>query len=435
MGKKKKNKKHDIWDLSFEEQQENLRKFDEFLAGKTNDMFVNHGADFESQLFNMIDTRRSQDSVIMNMAENHPKKKYFDQYGIFQYNEDNSKSDITEPVEYKVLDYTPVSFDVDEALHMVFINSKFERVGLKLDTRVIPEEVVIENEHVLGTAFIDYSLFNTIPFAIADDIPTIIKVFKDYGIESYDKNKFKIIYDETEVLYRCYIVDTSSAGNLQANVIKSYREYAELLLELENRAINDIDWGYFYDSKYNNLDDFAKIIAMDTNTTTGDRPMTDSMAEEFGYIISSDDIYGVITPLLEIVMDDDEDDEEMEELMDDLDEVSEEELKHIINEVVDDIQPVVTTSETSTDPVETVEVPKEVVIDVDDLKDKMQTPEEPQPSSYLTPNISANDEDDETDEEEPTEVPEEIEVTEENMDNVDFDDLTSVPVIRKPKKK
>ena len=338
----------------------------------------------------------------------------------------------------EVLEYQPISFDVDNELHMLFIHSRFERVGLKLNTRAISDEVEIENEHVLGRAFIDYSLYNSIPFALVDDIDNIIKAFGEYGIESYDKNKFKIIYDENDTLYRCYIVDTDSTSNLQANVIKSYREYAELILELENRSITDIDWGYFYDSSYNDIDTFAKIIASDKNTTTGDRPLTDVMADEFGYITLVSDIYGVVEPLLELFMGSEEEDES-EALLDTFSEILGEKLDDLSEEVIDGVADLITTGdipevkipESIKEEVTKVEEAKEEPdIDVNALKAKMQTPAEPQPSNYVTQNISLKDEDDESDD------GEDIEITEENMDDVDFDDLTTIPVIRKqPKKK
>lgn len=446
MGKKKKNKKHDMWDLSYEEQQENLRKFDEFLAGKTNDMFVNNtGTDFESQLFSMIDTRRNKETIV---DDNEPKPRYFDQYGIFQYTETdgmpNSEDDgllDTEEIHEDALEYTPVSFDVDNALHMVFIQSRFERVGLKLNTRIIPDDVVIENEQILGRAFIDYSLFNTIPFALTDKVDDIIKVFNDYGIERYDKEKFKIIYDENDELYRCYIVDTSSAGNLQCNVIKSFREYAELILELENRSFNDINWSYFYDSKYNDLNGFAEIISMDINTTTGDRPMTEDMIGEFGYIITLGNLYEVISSLLELSMEDDEDDAELNELAEELADMSDEEIEEMVNEVVKEVQPVATVEITTTSDsnAEDKEAVAEVVIDVKDLKDKMQSSEENEElhlSDYLTPLLPTSHVDEDDSIEEPVvEVPDNIEVTETDPDEIDFDDLSEIPVIRKPKKK
>lgn len=443
MGKKKKNKKQDIWDLSFEEQQENLKKLDEFIAGTKNDLFINNdtGGDFESQLFNMIDTRRTQDIK--------PNKKYGNHIDIFKQDEDDGDSYILEPAvdegpTTEVLEYQPISFDVDNELHMLFIHSRFERVGLKLNTRAISDEVEIENEHVLGRAFIDYSLYNSIPFALVDDIDNIIKAFGEYSIESYDKNKFKIIYDENDTLYRCYIVDTDSTSNLQANVIKSYREYAELILELENRSITDIDWGYFYDSSYNDIDTFAKIIASDKNTTTGDRPLTDVMADEFGYITLVSDIYGVVEPLLELFMDSEEEDES-EALLDTFSEILGEKLDDLSEEVIDGVADLITTGD-----IPEVKIPESIKeevtkgeeakeepdIDVNALKAKMQTPAEPQPSNYVTQNISLKDEDDESDDGEDVEVPEDIEITEENMDDVDFDDLTTIPVIRKqPKKK
>ena len=73
----------------------------------------------------------------------------------------------------------------------------------------------------------------------------------------------------------------------------------------------------------------------------------------------------------------------------------------------------------------------EVVIDVEDLKNKMQTTTEDQPISETT--ITSDDENDT--EENPVNVPDEIEVTEADPDEIDFDDLSEIPVIRKPKKK
>lgn len=449
MGKKKKNKKHDIWDLSYEEQQENLRKFDEFLAGKTNDMFVNNtGTDFESQLFSMIDTRRNKETIV---DDDKPKPRYFDQYGIFQYHETDGMPDTDDDEEIEseeteseeVLEYQPVSFEVDNELQMVFIQSRFERVGLKLNTRVIPDDIAIENEQILGRAFIDYALSNTIPFAVTDDIEKIINVFDQYNIDRYDRNKFKIIYDKDDMFYRCYILDTSSTGNLQANVIKSFREYAELILELENRSIDDIDWGNFYDSRYNNLEGFAKIIAADINTTLNGPKWTEEMFDVCGYVITTEDIYSVVAPLLEASIEDDEDDDEFGEFAEELADMTDKEIEEMVNEVVKEVQPVaaveIKTTTTTDGEVEDKKVVAEVVIDVEDLKDKMQSSEvkeEPQISSYINPQQPPShvDEDD-SKEEEPVDIPDDIEVTETDPDEIDFDDLSEIPVIRKPKKK
>lgn len=456
MGKKKKNKKHDMWDLSYEEQQENLRKFDEFLDGKTNDMFVNNtGTDFESQLFSMIGTRRNKETIV---DDNEPKPRYFDQYGIFQYHETDGIPDSeddgveryhdglldTEETETEdVLEYTPVSFEVDNELQMVFIRSRFERIGLKLNTRVIPDDVAIENEQILGRAFIDYALSNTIPFAVTDDIKKIISLFDQYNIDRYDRNKFKIIYDKEDMFYRCYILDTSSTGNLQANVIKSFREYAELILELENRSIDDIDWGNFYDSRYNNLEDFANIISADINTTLNGPKWTEEMFDVCGYVITTEDIYSVVAPLLEASIEDDEDDDEFDELAEELADMTDEEIEEMVNEVVKEVQPAaaveIKTTTTTDGEVEDKKVVAEVVIDVEDLKDKMQSSEkneEPHLSDYLTPLLpTSHVDDDESKEDKPVNIPDDIEVTETDPDEIDFDDLSEIPVIRKPKKK
>lgn len=443
MGKKKKNKKHDMWDLSYEEQQENLRKFDEFLAGKTNDMFVNNtGTDFESQLFSMIDTRRNQETVVY---DNKPKPRYFDQYGIFRYTETDGMPDTDddEEISEDVLEYQPVSFEVDDELHMVFIQSRFERVGLKLNTRVIPDDVVIENEQILGRAFIDYALSNTIPFAVTDDIKKIIDIFDQYNINTYDKNRFKIIYDKDDMFYRCYILDTSSTGNLQANVIKSFREYAELILELENRTIDDIDWGNFYDSRYNNLENFARIISADINTSLSlEAKWREDMFDVCGYVITTEDIYSVVAPLLEVSIEDDEDDE-FNEFVEELADMTDTEIEEMVNEVVKEVQPVATveikTTTTTDGGVEDKKVVAEVVIDVEDLKDKMQSSEvkeEAPVSSYINPQQPPSHVDeDESKEDKPVNIPDDIEVTETDPDEIDFDDLSEIPVIRKPKKK
>lgn len=438
MGKKK-NKKHDIWDLSYEEQQENLMKFDEFLAGKTNDMFVNNtGTDFEAQLFSMIDTRKNQETIA---DDSKPKTRYFDQYGIFQYHDDTPKEgqfveedDVERYVDgtidnEDILEYTPVSFDVDNELHMLFITSQFERVGLKLDTHTIPDDTVVDNEQALGRAFIDYSVFNTIPFALTDNIDDIVKAFNDYGIEKYNMSRFRIIYDENDTLYRCYIVDTDSVSYLRSNVVKSFMEYGQLVLELESRSINDINWGYFYDSSYNRLDDYCKIIIMDRYTQTGDRPLTEEMIGEFGYIITTGDIYGVISPLLEAAINEDD--------IDGMIDTAEKSIDEAFNSIRSS-RPVVATL-TATPVIKKNEnkeeevIPEvaEVVIDVEDLKNKMQTTSEEQPISETT---STSDDKNDT-EENPVSVPDEIEVTEADPDEIDFDDLSEIPVIRKPKKK
>lgn len=441
MGKKKKNKKHDMWDLSYEEQQENLRKLDEFLAGTKNDMFVNNtGTDFESQLFSMIDTRRNKETIV---DDNEPKPRYFDQYGIFQYTETDSMSvtDDDEEISEDVLEYQPVSFDVDNELQMVFIQSRFERVGLKLNTRVIPDDIAIENEQILGRAFIDYALSNTIPFAVTDDIKKIIDIFDQYNINTYDKNRFKIIYDKDDMFYRCYILDTSSTGNLQANVIKSFREYAELILELENRTIDDIDWGNFYDSRYNNLENFARIISADINTSISlEAKWREDMFDICGYVITTEDIYSVVAPLLEASIEDDDD--EFNEFVEELADMTDKEIEEMVNEVVKEVQPVATVEikATTTDgEVEDKKVVAEVVIDVEDLKDKMQSSEvkeEPHLSDYLTPLLpTSHVDEDESKEDEPVNIPDDIEVTETDPDEIDFDDLSEIPVIRKPKKK
>lgn len=445
MGKKKKNKKHDMWDLSYEEQQENLRKFDEFLAGKTNDMFVNNtGTDFESQLFSMIDTRRTKEATFTDQ-DGRPNR-YFDQYGIFQYHDDtdDTEEDADDVEHYHEgtpeLEYEPVSFEVDNELQMVFIQSRFERIGLKLNTRIIPDDVAIENEQILGRAFIDYALSNTIPFAVTDDIAKIIDVFYEYNINTYNKNKFKIIYDKDDMFYRCYILDTSSTGNLQANVIKSFREYAELILELENRSIDDIDWGNFYDSRYNNLENFAKIISADINTSLLlDTKWRAEMFDDCGYVITTEDIYSVVAPLLEASIEDDED--EFNELAEELADMTDEEIEEMVNEVVKEVQPVATVEITTTPSgeVEDKKVVAEVVIDVEDLKDKMQSSEdkeEPHLSDYLTPLLpTSHVDEDESKEDKPVNIPDDIEVTETDPDEIDFDDLSEIPVIRKPKKK
>ena len=61
---------------------------------------------------------------------------------------------------------------------------------------------------------------------------------------------------------------------------------------------------------------------------------------------------------------------------------------------------------------------------------------EPHLSDYLTPLLpTSHVDEDESKEDKPVNIPDDIEVTETDPDEIDFDDLSEIPVIRKPKKK
>ena len=167
------------------------------------------------------------------------------------------------------------------------------------------------------------------------------------------------------------------------------------------------------------------------------------MFDVCGYVITTEDIYSVVAPLLEASIEDDEDDDEFNEFVEELADMTDKEIEEMVNEVVKEVQPVaaveIKTTTTTDGEVEDKKVVAEVVIDVEDLKDKMQSlevKEEPQISSYINPQQPPShvDEDD-SKEDKPVNIPDDIEVTETDPDEIDFDDLSEIPVIRKPKKK
>ena len=139
------------------------------------------------------------------------------------------------------------------------------------------------------------------------------------------------------------------------------------------------------------------------------------------YIISLFDIYNVVKDVLEgyddepldNTLDDDNDDDLFD---DDTDiDVSDDDINELIEEPKETIQTISPVSETSTES-------EPIVIDVEDIKKNME-------SSAIPPTDNAVFVETE---DKPEEI---ITVKESTGDDLDFDDLGSIPIIRKPKKK
>lgn len=422
MGKKKnKNKNRDMWDLSYEEQEQALKDFDDFIAGKKNDLFINDNSDFEGQLFSMIGNKLNN-----GKSNNYDDlDEYYDEIDL-----PSQKKEVKNVVfvdhdipEDAFVSYAPsreIKFDIDDSLKYLFITDGIERIGLPIDSNRLPEDFEVGTFKSISNGFIDFVTFNMMPYAMVDDIRIIVNELNKRSVTNYDKSRFKIIYDESDEIYKLYIIDTDSVANLIAQYVSSQSEYQNLIVEANDRCRTDSNIANFYDSKYNNIDGYFNVLASDVNTVIDDDTITDKILG-CNYIISLFDIYNVVKDVLEGYDDDpvdntldDNDDDNLFDDDTDID-VSDDDINELIEEPKETIQDISPVSETSTEP-------ESIVIDVEDIKKNMESSAIPPTDNTVFVEI----------EDKPEEI---ITVKESTGDDLDFDDLGSIPVIRKPKKK
>ena len=424
MGKKKnKNKNRDMWDLSYEEQEQALKDFDDFIAGKKNDLFINNNSDFEGQLFTMIGNKLNNGKT--NNFDD-LDDEYYDEIDM-PFQKKNVKNVVlvesSNTSDVAFISHAPsreIKFDIDESLKYLFITDGIERIGLPIDSNRLPKDFEVDTFKSISNAFIDFITFNMMPYAMVDDIRIIVNELNKRSVTSYDNSRFKIIYDESDEIYKLYIIDTDSVANLIAQYVSSQSEYQNLIIEANDRCRTDSNIANFYDSKYNNVDGYFNVLASDVNTIIDNDVITDKILG-CNYIISLFDIYNVVKDVLEgyddepldNTLDDDNDDDLFD---DDTDiDVSDDDINELIEEPKETIQDISPVSETSTEP-------EPITIDVEDIKKNME-------SSAIPPT-------DNTVYVETEDKPEEIiTVKESTGDDLDFNDLGSIPVIRKPKKK
>lgn len=424
MGKKKnKNKNRDMWDLSYEEQEQALKDFDDFIAGKKNDLFINNNSDFEGQLFTMIGNKLNNGKT--NNFDD-LDDEYYDEIDM-PFQKKNVKNVVlvesSNTSDVAFISHAPsreIKFDIDESLKYLFITDGIERIGLPIDSNRLPKDFEVDTFKSISNAFIDFITFNMMPYAMVDDIRIIVNELNKRSVTSYDNSRFKIIYDESDEIYKLYIIDTDSVANLIAQYVSSQSEYQNLIIEANDRCRTDSNIANFYDSKYNNVDGYFNVLASDVNTIIDNDVITDKILG-CNYIISLFDIYNVVKDVLEGYDDepldntlDDDDDDDLFDDDTDID-VSDDDINELIEEPKETIQDISPVSETSTEP-------EPITIDVEDIKKNME-------SSAIPPT-------DNTVYVETEDKPEEIiTVKESTGDDLDFNDLGSIPVIRKPKKK
>lgn len=424
MGKKKnKNKNRDMWDLSYEEQEQALKDFDDFIAGKKNDLFINNNSDFEGQLFTMIGNKLNNGKT--NNFDD-LDDEYYDEIDI-PFQKKNVKNVVlvesSNTSDVAFISHAPsreIKFDIDESLKYLFITDGIERIGLPIDSNRLPKDFEVGTFKSISNAFIDFVTFNMMPYAMVDDIRIIVNELNKRSVTSYDKSRFKIIYDESDEIYKLYIIDTDSVANLIAQYVSSQSEYQNLIIEANDRCRTDSNIANFYDSKYNNVDGYFNVLASDVNTVIDDDTITDKILG-CNYIISLFDIYNVVKDVLEGYDDDpvdntldDNDDDDLFDDDTDID-VSDDDINELIEEPKETIQTISPVSETSTES-------EPIVIDVEDIKKNMESSAIPPTDNAVFVEI----------EDKPEEI---ITVKESTGDDLDFDDLGSIPVIRKPKKK
>lgn len=440
MGKKKnKNKNRDMWDLTYEEQEQMLREFDDFIAGKNNDFIINKNNDFESDLFSMVENRRGKNNYD-NDEDDEPNDDFPEMFDFRKLSvsdtdeddiDDNDNSD-NNSSDYAFVSHAPsreIIFEYDDSLKYTFISDGLERIGLPVDSNRLPSDLEVGSLQSISNTFVNFITYNMMPYAMVDDIDIILNELSKRNIGYYDNRRFKIIYDESDEIYKLYIVSIESLQKFE-RLRPTLKEYQNLIVEANDRSRGEYNIANFYDSKYNDVKGFFDVIKSDVNTVINDDRI-DTRNLESNYIISLLDIFEVIKDVL-VESDEDgddepvydasrkeynDDDEDFDDLLDDDDDkdITDEDINELIKEPKEEI-PLIYTK-----PVQKEES-KPITVDVEEMKKNMESSAIPPVDKVeVSPVI----------EDKPKE---EIPIKDTTGDDLDFDDLGSIPVIRKPKK-
>ena len=441
MGKKKnKNKNRDMWDLTYEEQEQMLREFDDFIAGKNNDFLVNENNDFESDLFSMVENRRGknnyEDEEDNESIDDFPEMFDFRKLSITDTDKDDiddEDNDNTNSSDNAFVSHAPsreIVFEYDDSLKYTFISDGLERIGLPVDSNRLPSDFEAGTLQDISNTFVNFVTYNMMPYAMVDDIDIILNELSKRNIGYYDNRRFKIIYDESDEIYKLYIVSIESLEKFE-RLRPTLNEYQNLIVEANDRSRGEYNIANFYDSKYNDVKGFFDVIKSDVNTVINDDRI-DTRNLENNYIISLLDIFEVVKDVL-VESDEDEDDEpiydtsrkeykdddeeDFDDLLDDDDDtdITDDDINELIQEPKEEI-PLIYTK-----PVQKEES-KPITVDVEEIKKNMESSAIPPVDKVeVSPVI----------EDKPKE---EIPIKDTTGDDLDFDDLGSIPVIRKPKK-
>lgn len=456
MGKKKnKNKNRDMWDLTYEEQEQMLREFDDFIAGKNNDFIINKNNDFESDLFSMVENRRGKNNYD-NDEDDEPSDDFPEMFDFRKLSvSDTDEDDFDEPydeidmnfskkkginvtlvtgdtAEDAFVSHAPtreIVFEYDNSLKYTFISDGLERIGLPVDSNRLPSDLEVGSLQDISNMFVNFVTYNMMPYAMVDDVDIILDELSKRNIGYYDNRRFKIIYDESDEIYKLYIVSIESLEKFE-RLRPTLKEYQNLIVEANDRSRGEYNIANFYDSKYNDVKGFFDVIESDVNTVINDDRI-DTRNLESNYIISLLDIFEVVKDVLvESDEDDDDepiydtsrkeykdDDEEFDDLFDDDDDkdITDEDIDELIKEPEKEI-PLIYTK-----PVQKEES-KPITVDVEELKKNIESSAIP-PVDKVEVSLVVEDK-----------PKEEIPVKDTTGNDLDFDDLGSIPVIRKPKK-
>lgn len=439
MGKKKnKNKNRDMWDLTYEEQEQMLREFDDFIAGKNNDFIINKNNDFESDLFSMVENRMGKNNYD-NDEDDEPSDDFpemFDFRKLSVSDVDEDDIDDNDNIDNNSSDYAFVShapsreiiFEYDDSLKYTFISDGLERIGLPVDSNRLPSDLEVGSLQTISNTFVNFITYNMMPYAMVDDIDIILNELSKRNIGYYDNRRFKIIYDESDEIYKLYIVSIESLQKFE-RLRPTLKEYQNLIVEANDRSRGEYNIANFYDSKYNDVKGFFDVIKSDVNSVINDDRI-DTRNLESNYIISLLDIFEVIKDVLvESDEDDDEpiydtsrkeykdDDDDFDDLLDDDDDkdITDDDINELIKEPKEEI-PLIHTKSLQK------EESKPITVDVEELKKNIESSAIP-PVDKVEVSLVVEDK-----------PKEEIPVKDTTGNDLDFDDLGSIPVIRKPKK-
>jgi len=456
MGKKKnKNKNRDMWDLTYEEQEQMLREFDDFIAGKNNDFIINKNNDFESDLFSMVENRRGKNNYD-NDEDDEPNDDFPEMFDFRNLSiSDTDEDDFGEPYDEIDMNFSKkkginvtlvtgntsedtfvshapsreIVFEYDNSLRYTFISDGLERIGLAVDSNRVSDNLEASSLEDISNTFVNFITYNMMPYAMIDDINIIIGELNKRNIAYYDNRRFKIIYDESDEIYKLYVVSIESLEKFE-RLRPTLKEYQNLIVEANDRSRGEYNIANFYDSKYNDVKGFFDVIKSDVNTVINDDRI-DTRNLESNYIISLLDIFEVVKDVL-VESDEDEDDEpvyatsrkeyndddeDFDDLLDDDDDkdITDDDINELIKEPKEEI-PLIYTK-----PVQKEES-KPITVDVEEIKKNMESSAIPPVDKVeVSPVI----------EDKPKE---EIPIKDTTGDDLDFDDLGSIPVIRKPKK-
>lgn len=440
MGKKKnKNKNRDMWDLTYEEQEAMLREFDDFIAGKNNDFIINKNNDFESDLFSMVENRRGKNNYD-NDEDDEPNDDFPEMFDFRKLSvsdtdeddiDDNDNSD-NNSSDYAFVSHAPtreIVFEYDNSLRYTFISDGLERIGLPVDSNRLPSNLEVGSLQTISNTFVNFVTYNMMPYVMVDDIDIILNELSKRNIGYYDNRRFKIIYDESDEIYKLYIVSIESLEKFE-RLRPTLKEYQNLIVEANDRSRGEYNIANFYDSKYNDVKGFFDVIESDVNTVINDDRI-DTRNLENNYIISLLDIFEVVKDVLvESDEDDDDepiydtsrkeykdDDEDFDDLFDDDDDkdITDEDIDELIKEPEKEI-PLIYTKLVQK------EESKPITVDVEELKKNIESSAIP-PVDKVEVSLVVEDK-----------PKEEIPVKDTTGNDLDFDDLGSIPVIRKPKK-